>query len=118
MNETIKQAAQEFGKALAETALTQEFRQAEQALAADAELLRLKAEVEQVYDDLTQRQTAGENVARGEIEAYYELEQSVLSNPLLLRRDASLEKLKDFYSEANFILSGRLGIDLIDLIKS
>lgn len=117
MNETIKKAAEQFGKALADSALMQEYQQVELALEADPDLLRLKAEVDQVYDELTQRQSAGEVVPRGEIEAYYDMEQAVISNPLLIRRDASLEKLKDFYSETNSILSGKLGINFVDLVK-
>lgn len=117
MNEIVKKAAEQYGKALAESALMQEYRQAEQALEADPDLLRLKAEADQVYDELTQRQSAGEVVPRGEIEAYYDLEQTVVSNPLLMRRDSCLERLKDFYSESNSILSGKLGINFVDLIK-
>jgi hypothetical protein len=117
MDEKIKKAAEQFGKALADSALMQEYRQSEEELESDTELLRLKAEVDQVYDELTQRQSAGEVVPRGEIEAYYDMEQAMISNPLLMRRASSLERLKDFYSETNQILSGKLGINLVDLIK-
>ena len=117
MNETILKAAEQFGKALAESKLMQEYLEAQRALEADPELLRLKAEVDQVYDELTQRQSVGEVVPRGEIEAYYDMEHTVVSNPLLLRRDAALERVKDYYSETNFILSGKLGINLLDMLQ-
>ena len=118
MDEILKQAAIDFGQALAESEVLHAYQAAVAAVAADPEALRQKAELEEIYDALIQRQSMGEVVARGEIEAYYDLEQQVASNPLLAQRDASLERVKDYFSEAHNLLSDEMGVSFIDLAKS
>jgi cell fate (sporulation/competence/biofilm development) regulator YlbF (YheA/YmcA/DUF963 family) len=117
LDEKIKQAAEAFGKALAEAPAVAAYRRAQEESAVDAEALRLKAELEATYDDLIRRQAAGEVLTRGEIDAYYALEQRVRANPQLSSHDASLERLKDVFSEAHNLLSGRLGLSFKDLIE-
>lgn len=118
MDETLAQAAAAFGKALAESDAMREYAASLEAASADPESLRQKGELDEIYDSLTQRQSMGEVVARGEIEAYYDLEQQVAANPLLSRRDNSLERVKDYFSEAHTLLSDQLGVSFVDLAKS
>lgn len=116
MNEEIKRAAEEFGRLLAESRAVEEVRRLRAEAESDPEALHLKAELERTYDDLMQRQAAGEILSRGEIEAFYELEQRVRAHPLLAGYERSLELLKDVFSEANQLLSRRLGFNLKDLV--
>jgi cell fate (sporulation/competence/biofilm development) regulator YlbF (YheA/YmcA/DUF963 family) len=116
LNEDVKQAAEEFGKLLAENQAVEEFHRLRAEAEKDPEALRLRAELERTYDDLMQRQAAGEILSRGEIEAYYELEQRVRAHPLLASYERSLERLKDVFSEANQLLTRRLGFNLKDLV--
>lgn len=116
MDEKIKQAAEEFGKALAEIPQVAAYARARKGIQADSEALRLKADLETTYDSLIQRQAAGEVLSRGEIEAYYDLEQRVRSHPLLADHDARLEQLKDVFSEAHNLLSAQIGLTIKDLV--
>jgi alkanesulfonate monooxygenase SsuD/methylene tetrahydromethanopterin reductase-like flavin-dependent oxidoreductase (luciferase family) len=115
MDDKIRQAAEAFGKALAEIPAAVTYHEIAGEMEGDGEALRLKALLEMTYDELIQRQATGE-VTRGEIEAYYELEQRVRANPLLASHDARLEQVKDTFSEANELLSARLGFDFMDLV--
>jgi cell fate (sporulation/competence/biofilm development) regulator YlbF (YheA/YmcA/DUF963 family) len=115
MDETLRAAAQQFGQALAASTVVSAYRSASTSAAEDEEAQRLKAELEEVYDGLSQRQAAGEILSQGELDAYYELEQRVRQHSLLARRDQDLEKVRDFFSEAHWILSSELGINFIDL---
>jgi cell fate (sporulation/competence/biofilm development) regulator YlbF (YheA/YmcA/DUF963 family) len=115
MDEEIRQAAKAYGKVLSETPAVEAFRQVAAEMNAYGDTLRLKAELELAYDELLQRQASG-LVTRGEIEAYYELEQQVRANPLLSRYDSSLEQLKDTFSEAHNLLSAQLRFNFKDLV--
>ena len=114
LEEAIERAARDLGKILANTPEAAEFQLAVEATASDPDAFRLKAELEATYDDLIQRQSAGEILSRGEIDAFYTLEQRVRSHPLLARHEASLERLKDVFSEAHNLLSGQLGFNFKD----
>jgi cell fate (sporulation/competence/biofilm development) regulator YlbF (YheA/YmcA/DUF963 family) len=115
MDEKLRQAANEFGKVLAETPAVEAYCQAAAEMDTDGKALRLKTELGLTYDELLQRQASGQ-VTRGEIDAYYELEQRVRDNPLLARHEASLELLKDTFSEVHYLLSAQLGINFKDLV--
>ena len=116
MDDKLKQAAEAFGRALAETPAAAAYRQAAGEGGADNEALRLKAELEATYDSLLQRQAAGEVISRGEIEAYYEMEQRVRANPLLAQHAVHLEQIKDTFSDMHTLLSGQLGLNFKDLV--
>jgi cell fate (sporulation/competence/biofilm development) regulator YlbF (YheA/YmcA/DUF963 family) len=116
LDEKLKQAAEAFGRALAETPAARAYRQAVQDGHADDEAKRLRSELETTYDSLIQRQAAGEIVSRGEVEAYYEMEQRVRANPLLAQHDANLEQVKDTFSDMHTLLSGQLGLNFKDLV--
>jgi cell fate (sporulation/competence/biofilm development) regulator YlbF (YheA/YmcA/DUF963 family) len=116
LDEKLKQAAQAFGQALAETPAAAAYLQAARERGADAEALRLKAEMETTYDSLIQRQAAGEVISRGEVEAYYELEQRVRAHPQLSQDAANLEQVKDTFSDMHTLLSGHLGVHFKDLV--
>jgi len=117
VDETIKKAAVEFGKALASAPAVSEFSNAAADSAADKETLHVKAELAAVYDDLIRRQAAGEMISKGEIDAYFQMEQSARANPLLARHEANLEQVKDFFSAAHDLLSGYLGMNFKDLAE-
>lgn len=117
MDEELKKAAEQFGSALASSSPLREYQAALAALEADGEASTQNAHLDAVYDDLVRRQSQGEIIAQGEIETYYELEQQVRSNPLLSRRDAALERVKDYFSEAHNILCDHLGVTFVDLVK-
>ena len=116
MDDKIKQAAEAFGKALAQTSAVQGYVQAASEHGGDAEARRLKAELEHTYDALIQRQAAGEVISRGEIEAYYDLEQRVRANPLVARHEDHLEQVKDVFSDMHTLLSSHLGVNFKDLV--
>jgi cell fate (sporulation/competence/biofilm development) regulator YlbF (YheA/YmcA/DUF963 family) len=117
MDEELKKAAERFGSALANSEPLREYQAALAALDADGGASAQKDHLEEVYDDLVRRQSRGEIIAQGEIEAYYALEQQVRSNPQLARRDAAFERVKDYFSEAHNILSDHLGVTFVDLVK-
>jgi cell fate (sporulation/competence/biofilm development) regulator YlbF (YheA/YmcA/DUF963 family) len=117
LNDEVRLAAEEFGKALAANPAVSEYLRVREETEADANALRLKGELQSTYDDLLERQAAGEMISRGEIEAYYDMEQRVRSHQLLSRHDSSLERLRDVFSEANQLLSARLGLNIKDLVE-
>lgn len=116
MDENLRSAAESFGRALAASAPLAAYRRTSSEAASDRESLRLKAELDEVYDALIQRQAAGEIIAQGELDAYFDLEERVREHDLLARRDRELERVKDYFSEAHWILSSELGFNFTDLL--
>jgi cell fate (sporulation/competence/biofilm development) regulator YlbF (YheA/YmcA/DUF963 family) len=117
MDEKIRVAAEAFGKVLLGSPVMQEYRQSEAAAASDVDAVQLEAELMAMYDGLVQRQSAGEILSGGEIDAYYNLEREVRNHPLLMKRDRSREALKDYFSEAHGLLSDALGLNFKDIIS-
>lgn len=109
--------AEELGQFLAKSPVMQTYREISATLSPDSPALQLRARLEAMYDDLIQRQTAGEIIPGGEIDAYYELESQVRAQPELARRDSALEKVKDLYTEVNQIITNQIGMNLLDLLK-
>ena len=116
MEDHLRFASERFGKALAQSSALQGYRRASAEVSADAEAQGLKAMLEEAYDGVIRRQAAGEVLSGGEMDAYFDLEQRVREHTVLAQRDQAYEQVKDFFSEAHWILSGELGAQFIDLL--
>ena len=115
-NELIGLAG-DLGEALGASPEVQAYQAAVNEMRADQRADQLSARLDEMYDDLIQRQAAGEVLAGGEIDAYYDLEREVADHPTLAAQSQALERVKDLLTETHGLLTNELGISLLDFIK-
>ncbi len=115
-NEIIDLAAA-LGEALKASPEVQDYAEAAGEAQADPQALQLRARVDEMYNDLTQRQAAGEVLTRGEIELYYDLEREVEGHPALVKQTQALGQVKDLFTETHSLLTNELGFSLLDTIQ-
>lgn len=113
----IEQAARELGQALHASPLVAAHLQAEHDAANDAQASRLKARLAEMYDDLVQRQSAGEVLSGGELDEYYRLEREVKAHPALARQEQTAGRLQDLFTETHDLLTNELGFSLLDMVR-
>ena len=118
MKRDLTELAVALGEALGESPEVQAYQQAAREAQADPQAGQLQARLEEMYDDLIQRQAAGEVLAGGEIDAYYNLEHEVAdASGAGEPSPQALERVKDLLTETHNLLTNELGISLLDLIK-
>ena len=117
MNDALLKAAQDLGEALSASPIIQEHLKEIRESDAESEAGRLKARLEALYDDLVQRQAAGEILSGGEIDQYYELEREVKQQPALARQAHALERVQDLMTGTHDLLTNELGFSFMDLVK-
>ncbi len=106
-----------LGEALGASPEVQAYQTAARDTLADQRAVQLRARLDEMYDNLIQRQAAGEVLAGGEIDAYYDLEREVADHPTLAAQTQALERVKDLLTETHGLLTNELGISLLDFIK-
>jgi cell fate (sporulation/competence/biofilm development) regulator YlbF (YheA/YmcA/DUF963 family) len=117
LNDELTELANALGRSLRESPEAHAYHEARQAAQDDDHAARLIARLDEMYDDLIQRQSAGEVLSAGEINAYYDLEQEVQQHPALANQARALERVKDLFTETHSLLTNELGLNLQDLIK-
>ncbi len=116
-NDELIRLARELGEALRESPAVQAYLQAGRDAAQDGEAARLKALVETAYDDLVQRQNAGEVISGGELDEYFKLEREMKAHPALARQAQAFERMQDLMTSAHDLLTNELGFSFIDLVR-
>jgi cell fate (sporulation/competence/biofilm development) regulator YlbF (YheA/YmcA/DUF963 family) len=117
VNDALWKAAQDLGDALRASPIIQAHLKEIRESSAESEAARLKARLDALYDDLVQRQAAGEILSGGEIDQYYDLEREVKQHPVLARQAQALERVQDLMTGTHDLLTNELGFSFMDLVK-
>jgi cell fate (sporulation/competence/biofilm development) regulator YlbF (YheA/YmcA/DUF963 family) len=107
----VMQAVQRLGTLLNQNETVQAYLQARQMVEQDPLVRDLEVQLYQMYENLLQRQQAGENLSKDEINAFNELRQKVFTHPLISEREARLTPLKALFAEVAVEISTPLGVD-------
>lgn len=107
----LKQAAQAMGQALHEHETVQNFLAAQARLQANPEANNLDLRFQAMYQNLAERQRAGENLPGAEIEEFRALRDQTQHTPLISERDAALQTVKNYFIVVGDPFSQTLGVD-------
>ena len=118
LNEEIKTTAQLLGRALRKESYMRDYMEAVEGFKADTEASALEARLYSLFDQLTARQQAGEQLTREEVDAFYALRSQVQANPRVAERDSVLQALNPYLASIADEISGSLGVDYTDLAKA
>ncbi|MGB9640158.1 MAG: YlbF family regulator [Anaerolineales bacterium] len=111
LSEEINQAVQRLGTLLRQNETVQAYLRARQMVEQDQAVRDLENQLYTMYESMLQRQQAGENLTKEEINAFNELRQQVFTNPLISEREARLTPLKALFAEVAVEISTPLGVD-------
>ena len=118
LNEDTRITAQLLGRALRKESYVRDYLHAAEQVEADTEASALEARLFSLFNQLTQRQQAGEQLTRQEVDAFYTLRRQVQANPHVAERDSVLQALKPYLAEIADEISSALGVDYIGLAKA
>lgn len=107
----LKQAAQAMGQALHEHETVQNFLAAQARLQANPEANNLDVRFQAMYQNLIERQRAGEALPPAEIEEFRALRDQTEHTSLISERDAALQVVKNYFIIVGDSFSHRLGVD-------
>lgn len=107
----VMQAVQRLGTLLHQNETVQAYLLACQKVEQEPQVRELEAQLYKMYENLLQRQQAGENLTKDEINAFNELRQKVFTHPLISEREARLTPLKALFAEVAVEISTPLGVD-------
>jgi cell fate (sporulation/competence/biofilm development) regulator YlbF (YheA/YmcA/DUF963 family) len=116
-DETIS-AARSLGRILRKDAYVQAYLAVLERVEADKEAQELESRFYNLFEQLTTRQQAGEQLSRTEIDAFYALRSQVRANPHISERDAVLQVLKPFLADIAELISSRIGEDYAGLVAA
>ena len=114
----LQQAADEFGAALREHGMLQQYLQALETLAADPAATALDERFETIRADLISRQRAGEDLPADEVQEFYTLRDEVAGHPLIEKRDNALIMAKGYLVNVGLHLNQALGLDFVKIASS
>jgi cell fate (sporulation/competence/biofilm development) regulator YlbF (YheA/YmcA/DUF963 family) len=117
LSEELIAAAQALGRSLRATREAQAYFEAQARLQLDPEAGPLDERLSSLYEELTARQRAGEQLAETEVDKFYALRNQVQSQPLITARDSALSQLKSYLAQAAADLSNNLGVDYTALAR-
>lgn len=118
LTDEIKKAASALGKSLYEDEFMRPYLQTVAEYQSDHEAVELENQLYELYEELVNRQQAGEQISREETKAFSELRQRVQSHPLIARRNNALQMIKPFLADVADDISILLGVDYTTLVKS
>jgi cell fate (sporulation/competence/biofilm development) regulator YlbF (YheA/YmcA/DUF963 family) len=118
LNEDITTAAQLLGKALRKDSYLRDYLEAVERFKADPEASELEARLYRLFDQLTARQQAGDQLTRQEVDGFYALRNQVGVNPRVAERDSFLQTLKPYLAEIADEISGMLGVEYTELARA
>jgi cell fate (sporulation/competence/biofilm development) regulator YlbF (YheA/YmcA/DUF963 family) len=113
----LTELAAALGEALSAAPEVQAYLKAAAEAQADPQASQSKARLDEMYNDLNQRQAAGEVLSGGEIDMYYDLEREVEEHPALIKQTQALGRVKDLFTETHSLLTHELGFSLLDTIQ-
>jgi len=114
----LQQAAQDFGAALRQHGMIQQYLQAVSALNAEPAARDLDERFETLRADLVARQRAGEDLPADEVQAFYALRKEVTGNPLIEKRDNALTMAKGYLANVGLDLNQALGLDFVKIANA
>lgn len=115
--EELKQAAQALGQSLRASETVQSYLDAQARLAADPEASSLEERASKLYQVLTARQQAGEELTQAQVDEYYALRSRVQRHPLVAERDLALTQVKSYLAQVALDLSHELGMEYTALAR-
>ncbi len=116
ISEALLEAARELGNALNASPVVQEYQQASEAIEKDQDLQALRLKVEQLYEDLINRQQNGEALSPGDIQAFNQLRGQYVQHPLIVRQEQCQRAVKALFEEAGGAISSILSVDYSQLV--
>jgi cell fate (sporulation/competence/biofilm development) regulator YlbF (YheA/YmcA/DUF963 family) len=116
LNKEIVAAARSFGQALRKDTYIQAYLEAVADIQADQEARTLEKRLYDLFDMLSARQHAGEQLSHAEIDEFYQLRAQVQAHPSISKRDAILRVLNPFLAETADEISGQLGVDYVNMV--
>jgi cell fate (sporulation/competence/biofilm development) regulator YlbF (YheA/YmcA/DUF963 family) len=116
--DTLNQAAQTFGQALRQNQAVQRYLEAQARLQANPEIRDLDQRYQAMFQTLGNRQRAGEQLPRAELDAFYALRQQIRHQSLIAERDAALSAVKNYFVIVGGDLNHVLKIDYVALVNS
>lgn len=114
----LQRTAQDFGTALRQHGMIQQYLQAVSALNADPGAQDLDERFEALRADLVARQRAGENLPGDEVQAFYDLRTEATSNSLIEKRDNALTMAKGYLANVGLDFNQALGLDFVKIVNS
>lgn len=118
LSEEIIAAAQSLGQALRQDRDVQAYLKTLADIEADPEARALEKHLFDLYDLLTTRQHAGEQLNRAEIDEFYQMRFQVQAHPHISRRNAMLRALNPFLADTADEISAQLGVDYVNLVTA
>ncbi|MCS6907851.1 MAG: YlbF family regulator [Anaerolineales bacterium] len=107
----IKAAALELVKAMKQDSTIRLYLSAKEAVENDPEASALESRLLELYEDLIQRQSRGEELSEEHIRAFNALRYQVRFHPLIARRENALAQIKPYLAQIAEEISDSLGID-------
>jgi cell fate (sporulation/competence/biofilm development) regulator YlbF (YheA/YmcA/DUF963 family) len=117
MSDELKQAARAFGESLRQHASVQAYLQAQARLEVDPEARDLEERFSAMFQNLSSRQRAGENLSPAEVDEFYALRNQAQANHLISERDMALNLVKGYFVEVGSDLNRAVGINYVTLAK-
>lgn len=114
----LQQAAQDFGAALRQHGMVQQYLNAVSALNADPAARDLDERFETLRADLVARQRAGEDLPADEVQAFHALRAEVTNTPLIEKRDNALTMAKGYLANIGLDFNRALGLDYVEIASS
>ncbi len=114
----LQQTAQDFGAAIRQHGMVQQYLNAVSALNADPAARDLDTRFETLRAGLVARQRAGEELPADEVQAFYALRTEVTSNSLIENRDNALTMAKGYLVNVGLDLNQALGLDFVKIASS
>lgn len=109
--DTLREAAETMGRLLGESDVVQAYREAQARLEADPEAHALDERFRALYQGLSVRQQAGEELPQDELDEFYALRNQVRYHPLIAERDFALRELQGYFADVALELGIQLGAD-------
>lgn len=114
----LQRAAQDFGAALRQHGLVQQYLRAVSALHSDPAVRELDERFEALRADLVARQRAGEALPAAAVQAFHALRAEVTSNSLIEKRDNAVTMAKGYLANVGWDLDQALGLDFVKIASS
>ncbi len=118
LSQELEQAARIFGRSLRQHKAVQRYLEAQARLDADPSVRDLDERFRTLYQELGDRQRAGERLTPHELNEFYALRSQVQENQLIADRDNALNEVKEYFIVVGLQFNQALGIDFVTLATS
>ena len=114
----LEQAARLFGQSLRQQKAVRRYLETQARLDADPDVRDLDERFRTMYQELGDRQRAGERLTPQELNEFYALRGQVQQNQLITERDDALNEVKEYFIMVGMQFNQALGIDFVTLAAS